>query len=338
MGIRIILSAILVLGLMGAFVVPDHPVLGEEGPRVLVVVGEFSFPANVIAANLATEAISDFVSLGYRPVVIYRTHSGSIIPNLGITKGEHTCLLVRDHPNWYETSCGFFEKEISPGMIWDWLVNVSSVKAFVLIAHGLRDPLGFQFERNMRWPEHVCLAKVVDYVILHSCYQDNDVTRAYFSSSLPPGSSPQPPSKVTGPFFKGYTGWGLLYTSFLWQWLKFPSGGPHKGPYIEIDRDLFLDAFQELSVEEMATLLEPDIELDIPDSAEGPAMGAFLLLATAHNDLILGYEAEAVNKAKAAYELLRGAYHRGWEEAKIFAEQLGVVLGIEQENAAGNLP
>jgi len=308
MGIRIILLAILVLGLMGAFVVPDHPVLGEEGPRVLVVVGGFSFPANVIAANLATEAISDFVSLGYRPVVIYRT------------------------------SCGFFEKEISPGMIWDWLVNVSSVKAFVLIAHGLRDPLGFQFERNMRWPEHVCLAKVVDYVILHSCYQDNDVTRAYFSSSLPPGSSPQPPSKVTGPFFKGYTGWGLLYTSFLWQWLKFPSGGPHKGPYIEIDWDLFLDAFQELSVEEMATLLEPDIELDIPDSAEGPAMGAFLLLATAHNDLILGYEAEAVNKAKAAYELLRGAYHRGWEEAKIFAEQLGVVLGIEQENAAGNLP
>lgn len=337
MGIRIILLAVLVLGLMGAFVVPDHPVLGEEGPRVLVVVGEFSFPANVIAANLATEAISDFVSLGYTPVVIYRTHSGSIIPNLGITKGEHTCLLKENYPNWYETNCSKAEVDNPWEEILTW-VEKHSVRAFVLIAHGYRDPPGFDVRREEKigWPQVCLLPK--DYVILHSCYQDNEVTRAVFGSSLPPGSSPQPPSKVTGPFFKGYTGWSLLYISFLWQWLKFPSGGPHNGPYIEIDWDLFLDAFQELSVEEMASLLEPDIELDIPDSAEGPAMGAFLLLATAHNDLILGYEAEAVNKAKAAYELLRGAYHRGWEEAKIFAEQLGVVLGIEQENAAGNLP
>jgi hypothetical protein len=302
---------------------------------VLIIVGAMSFPANIVAMNIAEEAISDFRSLGYEPVTIYVTNRDGSYD--GILGGKTACRCMFDWPNWWHTTCGPFERTINNlrTEIRQWLSG-PDVTAIVLIAHGVTDGLKcgsgfFMFKGGevlIEWPA-VCLTKKFDYVILHSCCQDNEDTRALFSyeqpSPSPPGSDyPEHCNPLSQYCFKGHTWLASLIADLIWQWKRFPSEGPHEGTYLPID----LDKLMGLSTEQMAAI-DPE-EFDIPDSAEDTARQAFYYLAVAHNALISGYETDAMELAAQAYELLLDAYNEGWEMAKDVAHELGVVLGIEQ--------
>ena len=301
---------------------------------VLIIVGEFKFPANIVAVNIAEEAISDFKSLGYTPVTIYWKNRDTSY--VGILRGDFLCELVGNYPDWFYTRCGPSERKVFPEEIWKWL-DKPSVKAIVLITHGLKsetgceEPPAFNLkDRAIRWPEGVCLAFDKDYVILHSCCQDNETTRAFFMSLSPPGT-PYPkhcdPSLRPDPCFKGHKGLGVLYADWFWQWLRFPSEGPHEGHYIPIP----FGALLKMPTEDLVTL-EPDVQgFDIPNSAEGPARDAFLDLARAHNALISGDEIEAIDLIGEAYCSLRAAYNAGWEAARDLADELSTISGFMEK-------
>jgi hypothetical protein len=306
---------------------------------VLIIAGAMSFPANIVARNIVEEAISDFRSLGYEPVIIYVANRDGTID--GILGSRTACLRMSDSPDWGSTTCGMFERRIDNlrTEIEQWLVYIPEVTAIVLIAHGVTEGfLGlkcgsgfFMFKGGgllIEWPA-MTLSKKFDYVILHSCCQDNEDTRALFSYEQPlpspPGSDyPEHCNPLLQYCFKGHTWLSSLIADLIWQWKRFPSEGPHEGTYLPID----LDKLMGLSTEQMAAI-DPE-EFDIPDSAEDTARQAFFYLADAHNALISGYETDAMKLAAQAYELLLDAYNEGWEMAKDVAHELGVVLGIEQ--------
>jgi len=178
--------------------------------------------------------------------------------------------------------------------------------ALVIIAHG--DGSHFLLEGGTKSVHYNSVSgKAWDYVILHACESDNTYSQAAFSRA---GR------------FEAWQGKQLLHIMQLWQWYNFPSGGPHDGQYELID----IEEMRNLSAEEAAAIPYAG-DYDIPDSAEGVAKEAFILLARAQNSLIQRDDESARSLVDGAAEGLYDAYDQGWHDAKNMADMLEAIVG-----------
>lgn len=206
----------------------------------------------------------------------------------------------------YKIRMLFYDQILNRDMVINEIRRIDT-KALVIIAHGNRD--GFSIYGDRMWIGYADLPpfpSVFDYVILHCCgsYTGRFVFGPYTK------------------FFKGHGMYTILHAAFLWQWLLFPSSGPHHSEYELID----IGRMEELSPEEAAAMPLYGEEFDIPDNAEHVAKEAFIQLTMAHNDLIEGYKDTARSRIQAATGLLDEAYKRGWYVASDLAGDLSDII------------
>ncbi|RLC69741.1 MAG: hypothetical protein DRI26_08485 [Chloroflexi bacterium] len=263
---------------------------GQRKGTALIILGRFSpdWYAGRIARNIAAEAASDFESLGYRAEILYYPDAEKTVDAI-CNKADIRALAIIAHGNRANSGGCVYAPSACFSPIPGEIVFYSNPGRSLPYISSFKTP-GF------------------DYVILHSCSslnEDSYRTFAHYTN-----------------FLKGYPWYTTLLSAFLWQWLRFPSSGPHSGEYGLLDTARMV---KELSAEEAAAMPLAG-EFDIPDEAEDVAKEAFIRLAEAHNSVIEGYEDEARVYVQQAIELLNEAYNRGWDLAEGIADDLMQVM------------
>jgi len=181
-------------------------------------------------------------------------------------------------------------------------LNDTHLKVVVANAHGDAD--GFAVRGHFIDYREIHIPVWLDHAFLYIC-----------KSNSPQASKAFPTSD-----FKGY-GYTNQWACFYWQWLGFPSEGPHTGNYSEIDI-----TFMEGLTAEEAIAIPTTEAFSIPEAAKSVVKEAAIELAKGHNALIQGYENEARNRARNAIDLLNQAYENGWTMAQEIINQLASIL------------